>query len=77
MSNEELLQDLQKLKPETLIKIKSIINEYEKLKRAAIFSCICFIGGICYLQITGVISLLSLLLIDIAYCTLFYALTFF
>lgn len=77
MSNEELRQELQKLDPKALIKIKAIIDTYERLKRAAIFSCICFIGGICYLQITGVISLLSYLLINIVYCALFCALIYF
>ena len=77
MSNEELLQDLQKLKPETLIKIKSIIDECERLKRAAMFSCICFIGSIMYMEITRTISLLNYLLLDIVYCVLFCALAYF
>lgn len=77
MSNEELFQDLQKLKPETLIEIKSIIDKYERLRRAAIFSCICFFGSILYMEITRPISMPSYLLLSVIYCVLFYALTFF
>lgn len=75
MSNEEPLQDLQKLKPETLIKIKSIIDECERLRRTAMFSGVCFIGSILYMEITGTISALSHLLLNIIYCALFYALS--
>ena len=77
MSNEELLQELQKLDPKALIKIKAALDTYERLKRAAMFSCICFLGGICYLEITNVISVLQLLLLDIVYCVLFWALAYF
>lgn len=77
MSNEELLQELQKLDPKALIKIKAALDTYERLKKAAMFSCICFLGGICYLEITKVISVLQLLLLDIVYCVLFWVLAYF
>lgn len=77
MSNEELLQELQKLDPKALIKIKAALDTYERLKKAAMFSCICFIGSITYMQIIGVISALNHLLLNVVYCTLFYALSYF